>query len=206
MKFWRSLFMSNKLKKSRSGENDAVVSKSNVLIQSRTMAFAQAAVAQYPSAARPKTVTEQYWAARALTAEALLSVKASHQEELRQLAQSETQRRTADARQQDISFVHQVHEHRQARLEKFTIFLVALIVALVSILLYMLLWGAYPPKNTRVPRPVHFTIPILSPFTSVVEHETSVMNTKTMTVISMICACLAYACFRYWFSHSPGRV
>lgn len=47
-----------------------------------------------PAKAKPVTPAEQYWAARALTAEALLSVKAAHHEEVRTLAMSEETRRS----------------------------------------------------------------------------------------------------------------
>jgi len=68
----------------------------------------------------------------------------------------------------------------------------------------------------------HFTIPILSPFTSVVrfssyspsefrllnlgqvEHETSVIGTRIIATGMAIFACLAYAIFRYWIS-APSR-
>ena len=47
-----------------------------------------------PPIVKPKTVAEQYWAARALTAEAVLSVKAQHHEELRQLTVIEHEKRS----------------------------------------------------------------------------------------------------------------
>lgn len=76
--------------------------------ESRTMALARvAAVAAAPSkplppvvatpipkTAKPVTPAEQYWAARALTAEALLSAKTRHHEEIRMLAVVEETKRT----------------------------------------------------------------------------------------------------------------
>lgn len=56
----------------------------NAHVQTRT---------QVPSGAQPVTQTEQYWAARALTAETLLSVRATHQEELRAIAQHGEEKR-----------------------------------------------------------------------------------------------------------------
>lgn len=47
-----------------------------------------------PPAVQPVTSTEQYWAARALTAETLLSVRSAHQEELRVISQYGDEKRT----------------------------------------------------------------------------------------------------------------
>ena len=81
--------------------------------QSRTMAYASQALvtmadqsvstvhdrwrsftSQVPSPFRPKTTTEHYWAARTFTAEALLSMKISHQDEMRRYITEESQRRS----------------------------------------------------------------------------------------------------------------
>lgn len=81
----------------------AVVSR-----ESRTMVLARAAATvtatavgpaisgtlpKIPTTVKPVTPAEQYWAARALTAEALLSVKTTHQEEIRTLALAEETKR-----------------------------------------------------------------------------------------------------------------
>ena len=47
-----------------------------------------------PTAIKPVTQAEQYWAARALTAEALLSLKTTHHEEIRTLSEAEESKRT----------------------------------------------------------------------------------------------------------------
>ena len=57
---------------------------------------------EYPVKAKPVTPAEQYWAARALTAEALLSVKTAHHEEMRVLAVEGETRRT-------VRVVHHAH-------------------------------------------------------------------------------------------------
>ncbi|KAF7330015.1 hypothetical protein MKEN_00265500 [Mycena kentingensis (nom. inval.)] len=44
----------------------------------------------------------------------------------------------------------------------------------------------------------HFTIPILSPFTSVIEHETSVIGGTALAVFGLAAAALGYAMFRHW--------
>lgn len=43
---------------------------------------------------QPVTATEQYWAARALTAETLLSVRSAHQEEIKAMTQYGDEKRT----------------------------------------------------------------------------------------------------------------
>jgi len=48
--------------------------------------------------------------------------------------------------------------------------------------------------------PAHFTIPILSPFTSVVEHETSVIGSKTLAVFAFVLAAFFYFVFRHWLA------
>ena len=50
--------------------------------------------ARVPPAVKPVTSTEQYWAARALTAETLLSVRSAHQQELRAMTQYGDEKRT----------------------------------------------------------------------------------------------------------------
>jgi hypothetical protein len=66
----------------------------------------------------------------------------------------------------------------------------------------------------------HFTIPILSPFTSVVsvvfvaryevelmifqitkvEHETGIISATSVTILIVVMGILSYAIFRHWFS------
>lgn len=86
---------------------EAEVLKSGGTMQSRTMIYARAAavdlnplqvtpttvsIPTIPLSAKPKTVTERYWAERAITAETLLSVKAARHEEARVLAVTEAHR------------------------------------------------------------------------------------------------------------------
>ncbi|EKM57363.1 uncharacterized protein PHACADRAFT_172993 [Phanerochaete carnosa HHB-10118-sp] len=161
-----------------------------------------------PKIVKPVTPAEQYWAARALTAEAILSVKTQHHEEIKMLAVVEETKRTvslssvAAFHQQEVAQVNQMHESRQRRLEAIAIALLTALVGLVAFLLYTLQANHSPARQSRS---VHFTIPILSPFASVVEHESSVIGTKILTVIILTATVVAYGCFRFWMAHRLGR-
>ena len=56
--------------------------------------ISQVVAAPIPKSVKPVTPAEQYWAARALTAEALLSVKTQHHEEMKVMAVVEETKRT----------------------------------------------------------------------------------------------------------------
>jgi uncharacterized membrane protein YidH (DUF202 family) len=91
-------------------------------------------------------------------------------------------------------------------------------VALLLLVLALLHLAHTESPATRGRKvPAHFTIPIFSPFTSVVrtilflfsqlvfttrqvEHETSVIGSKTLAVFALILAGLAYFVFRHWFA------
>ena len=53
--------------------------------------------APVPKSVKPVTPAEQYWAARALTAEAILSAKVQHHQEIRTLAVVEETKRSVSA-------------------------------------------------------------------------------------------------------------
>ncbi|KAJ7232012.1 hypothetical protein C8J57DRAFT_1091480 [Mycena rebaudengoi] len=138
---------------------------------------------------QPRSTAEQYWAARALSAETLLAARVEHHRELRTLTSVHD-----DRREQDKA----MHEARYARLE-------ALVLTLLGTLLLLALALPYlnAPRVAATPRarvPAHFTIPILSPFTSVVEHETSAVGFKAIAVGILALTLLAYALFRHWIS------
>lgn len=97
--------------------------------------------------------------------------------------------------------------------------LLSWLIALLAVISYLLLRGSSATGSKR-PSALHFTIPILSPFTSVVsgpssylhagvhsvqvEHETSAINSRTVAIVAVVAAALAYGCFRYWL-RSPKR-
>ncbi|KAI0684912.1 hypothetical protein BC835DRAFT_1291698 [Cytidiella melzeri] len=159
-----------------------------------THAFKQPTAKAQPS----MTANEQYWAARALTAEALLSAKVMHQQELSYVTSD------ADAKRvQEVASVRKTHEIRESRLEKLVLALSATLVGFMTVFIYYSLSTGFngPRKHSGM----HFTIPILSPFASVVEHETSVIGSKMLTVFAVIVAICLYGCFRYWLASRVTR-
>ncbi|KAI0340316.1 hypothetical protein BDW22DRAFT_1360250 [Trametopsis cervina] len=142
------------------------------------------------------TQSEQYWAARALTAEALLSAKVMHQQELTTLSTVADVKRT-----EEVTALRHAHEIRESRLEKLIVALGALLLCLIGVIIYGVFAGLGSSKHSRKSSAMHFTIPILSPFASVVEHETSVIGSKMLIIFAMILAACLYGCFRYWLSH-----
>ncbi|KAJ6511467.1 hypothetical protein C8R47DRAFT_1095172 [Mycena vitilis] len=165
----------------------------------------------YKAALQPRTSSEQYWAARALTAETLLAARLEHHREIRSLSYVEETKR---AREQAL------HDARHAKLEKLVVSQLGpvqvqfaadhtaaarsqlLLLGILLLLVFALLriahsaGAASPSRKT----PGHFTIPILSPFTSVVEHETSVVGSKTLALFALVFAGLAYFVFRHWLA------
>ncbi|KZT64975.1 hypothetical protein DAEQUDRAFT_677633 [Daedalea quercina L-15889] len=157
------------------------------------------ATVSLPPNVRPTTTAEQYWAARALTAETLLSAKLAHQNELMDLSSAEEEKRA-----REISLLQRRHEERNSRLEMLVILLLCCLVATVAAIVHSHS-SARHAAPTGWSIPTHFTIPILSPFTSVVEHETSAVSTRLLVASAAITAVLAYACFRYWIVHARKR-
>ncbi|KAF8637768.1 hypothetical protein AX17_002592 [Amanita inopinata Kibby_2008] len=90
----------------------------------------------------------RYWAARALQVEKMLTI----QEE----------RRT-----RELAVLAQQHQKRHASLERLVYVLLMVIVALILVVIYQTSMYAHR-YDKRQSKPLHFTIPILSPFTSVV--------------------------------------
>ncbi|KAH9834741.1 uncharacterized protein C8Q71DRAFT_766143 [Rhodofomes roseus] len=196
--------------------NNAQVASSS-RAQSRTMMYAQSALVpasgsyrsqattsvktalNFPPSVKPTTTAERYWAARALTAETLLSARVDHQGELLALSTAEEEKRA-----REIALLQRRHEERYMRLELLVVFLVCCLVATVAAIVHSHS-SLHHHTATGWSIPTHFTIPILSPFTSVVEHETSTLNTRLVTASAAILAVLAYACFRYWMIHGHKR-
>ncbi|KAJ7768701.1 hypothetical protein DFH07DRAFT_807681 [Mycena maculata] len=146
--------------------------------------------ATYKAALQPRTGAEQYWAARALSAETLLAARLEHQRELRSLSYAEEVKRARE---------RAAHDARHAKLEKLVLALLATLLLLVLALLNLAHSGGALAARSRK-TPSHFTIPILSPFTSVVEHETSVVGSKTLAVFAFVLAGLLYFVFRHWLA------
>ncbi|KAI0816940.1 hypothetical protein BC628DRAFT_1100245 [Trametes gibbosa] len=69
--------------------------------------------------------------------------------------------------------------------------------AMFTIPVYLL----YQKSASLVPHPrwsapMHFTIPILSPFASVIEHETSAVNVQLVAVLILAAGMFAFLWFR----------
>ncbi|KAF5381266.1 hypothetical protein D9615_008416 [Tricholomella constricta] len=143
-----------------------------------------------PSTSSP---AEQYWAARAFTAETLLSAREVHQRELQDLVRAEEVKRAYE-----ISILGEQHKERHASLEKLVVLLISLVAVLVALVIYLA--THYARHSTTRATPSHFTIPILSPFTSVVEHETSVIGSKTIAMVLLVLSVLAYLFIRIRFA------
>ncbi|KAF5375673.1 hypothetical protein D9615_009331 [Tricholomella constricta] len=136
---------------------------------------------------------EQYWAARAFTAETLLSAREVHQRESQDLVRAEEVKRAYE-----ISILREQHKERHASLEKLMVLLMGLVAVLVALVIYLA--THYTRHSTTRATPSHFTIPILSPFTSVVEHETSVIGSKTIAMVLLALSVLAYLFIRIRFA------
>ncbi|KAI0725946.1 hypothetical protein C8Q72DRAFT_888088 [Fomitopsis betulina] len=149
-----------------------------------------------PPHVKPTTAAEQYWAARALTAETLLSARLAHHGELLALSAEEEEKRA-----REIATVRRELDERNWKLEILVVLLLFCLVAIVAAIVH-----SHASVQRAIPSrwsiPTHFTIPILSPFTSVVEHETSTFSTRLLVTSAAIFAVLVYACFRYWLTHA----
>ncbi|EPT03221.1 hypothetical protein FOMPIDRAFT_1035569 [Fomitopsis schrenkii] len=168
--------------------------------QSTPASAATKATASLPPHVKPTTAAEQYWAARALTAETLLSARLAHHGELLALSAEEEEKRA-----REIAALRREHDERNWKLEIFVVLLLCCLVAIVATVVHSHA-SVQRATPTRWSIPTHFTIPILSPFTSVVEHEASTLSTRLLVTSTVIFAVLAYACFRYWLFHArQGR-
>ncbi|KAF8624570.1 hypothetical protein AX15_005807 [Amanita polypyramis BW_CC] len=121
------------------------------------------------------------WAVRALNAETKLTAK-----------------------EKELALLSLQRQERHANLERLVYILLAIITALIFVIIYQAnLYIRHhndAKRGNRWSTPAHFTIPILSPFTSVVEHETSVVNSKTVVVLFCVAGCVVYMAFRHWIS------
>ncbi|KAH6917870.1 hypothetical protein BKA70DRAFT_1088124 [Coprinopsis sp. MPI-PUGE-AT-0042] len=153
----------------------------------------------------PLTAREQYWATRALKAEALLEAKELHHREVKSISFSQDMKRS-----RDLTLLLQQHEAKQASLEKVLLVLGAVIAVLVLIIIYLSIHHARHASKVQrsswlTGLPNHFTIPILSPFTSVVEQETSVLGTKAIAIIVIVSGAVIFLAFRQWLSSRELR-
>ncbi|KAH8112832.1 hypothetical protein DFH11DRAFT_1705988 [Phellopilus nigrolimitatus] len=140
----------------------------------------------------PKTISEQYWAVRALVAEVRLSEREEYQMDAQERARLEEQRR-----QLAVEAAHKFHENRVSRLERLVIGLISAVVLIALVLLFRQQKHTEDKTKKSAFRP-HLTIPILSPFTSIVETEESKISFRTTAVFLVILGILTYAMLRHW--------
>ncbi|KAI9068190.1 hypothetical protein FKP32DRAFT_1587925 [Trametes sanguinea] len=141
---------------------------------------------------RTVTAVEHLWAVRATRAEALLDAHARHREELSALSASMEERRARELAALNDRFSQELARHRL--MMWIVLSLVAFIVAALS---YLVLRTCSPVASPSRRAATHFTIPILSPFASVIEHETSAVNVPLVAVLLTaggICAFLWFRC------------
>ncbi|KAI0761393.1 hypothetical protein BD413DRAFT_476225, partial [Trametes elegans] len=74
------------------------------------------------------------------------------------------------------------------------------LVSFGASLLYLLFHQASTPRPSRWLGPVHFTIPVLSPFASVIEHETSAVNVPLVAISLFAAGLFAFLWFRCRFT------
>lgn len=188
---------------SGSDSYDSMPPKPSQTATSRTLYYAQQGRALVPSAGKPlpragsvasrptpDSSAARYWAARAATAEVLLAERSKHAYELRSVIHEEDAKR-----REEIAALHGAHEERQRKLERIVMCCIVVLVVVVLCLL-----GTHYLASSRKPErgATHFTIPVLSPFTSVVEHETSAWGARIIVPALMIVAMLAWGVFRHW--------
>ncbi|KAF9449822.1 hypothetical protein P691DRAFT_811633 [Macrolepiota fuliginosa MF-IS2] len=153
----------------------------------------------------PQTPSEHYWASRTLKAEALLSAREKHYEEIVRVREEEELKRS-----RELQVLESRYKEKYDNLEKLVVFMAVAILLLIVLLIYSMTsrpyqsvglfstasgiintflrqpFGASSRSNYRdsdrnpaswlnlhFHLPSHFTIPILSPWTSVIEHQTS---------------------------------
>ncbi|KAJ3887935.1 hypothetical protein GG344DRAFT_80251 [Lentinula edodes] len=140
----------------------------------------------------PKSV--HYWAARALTAETLLAAGIEHPENLQNATVSQELKKATE-----IAQLTKLYDERLAKLEKLLVTLLGVLFTITFITFFSqltLIHGGRKDTSTRS-QWAHFTIPILSPFASVVEHEVSVVGSKTIIGLGLVISGLAYLLLRH---------
>lgn len=105
-------------------------------------------------------------------------------------------------RLRELAVIGQANDERLAKIEKFIMILVSL-VALLAVAVVMLVFGHHRTAYGHLPThgKSHFTIPILSPFSSVVETELSVIGSRTIIAIACMLIVVGYLLIRHKSVH-----
>ncbi|GAW10376.1 hypothetical protein LENED_012634 [Lentinula edodes] len=142
----------------------------------------------------PHFKSVNYWTARALTAETLLAAGIGHSENLQNVTVSQETKKATE-----IAQLTKLYDERLAKLEKLLITLLGVLFTITFLTFFSqltLIHGGRKDTSTRS-QWAHFTIPILSPFASVVEHEVSVVGSKTIIGLGLVISGLAYLLLRH---------
>jgi len=134
---------------------------------------------QWPQGTRitPSTRSEMYWAGRALVAEMQVSER--------------------DRAQVQLEHAQRNHEERVSRLERFVIALTTMLAFIIIVLLFRNSASAGQTARGSAFRP-HLTIPLLSPFTTIVEHEMSNTSFRTTALLIIVGAFVVYQLVCRW--------
>ncbi|RDX52319.1 hypothetical protein OH76DRAFT_1345502 [Lentinus brumalis] len=126
----------------------------------------------------PITTVEHYWALRATIAETRLHAQEIHRQEVAAIHNSH-----AESRSRDLAEMNSRYERELSRIKYMVLGMLAALAVLISAVMFILV--RYVPMTPAPSRrgAVHFTIPILSPFASVIEHETSAVNVPLVVVL-----------------------
>ncbi|KAJ4496197.1 hypothetical protein C8J55DRAFT_484098 [Lentinula edodes] len=146
----------------------------------------------------PQSKSVHYWAARALMAETLLAAGIQDSENLQSVTVSQETKR-AHGLQTEVAQLTKLYDERLAKLEKLLITLLGVLFTITFLTFFSqltLIHGGRKDTSTRS-QWAHFTIPILSPFASVVEHEVSVVGSKTIIGLGLVISGLVYLLLRH---------
>ncbi|KAL1948256.1 hypothetical protein VTO73DRAFT_12331 [Trametes versicolor] len=165
------------------------VNRQHTHLAEYTLSFFQQSIAYSAWAVtHPVSAVEHHWAMRATRAEALLDAHAVHRHEISSLE---------ERRSRELAELNRRHLQVYARQQMMVWSLLGTALAAISALLYFLYQRAVPAgADSRLLGPLHFTIPILSPFASVIEHETSFVNVQLVAVLLLAAASFALLWFR----------
>ncbi|KAI0752486.1 hypothetical protein C8Q80DRAFT_1117903 [Daedaleopsis nitida] len=86
----------------------------------------------------------------------------------------------------DLAEMNERYAREFAHIQRMVWALLMTVAALIGLVVFLLIRYVPPAlsdPSTRRNSPVHFTIPVLSPFTSVIEHETSAVNVQLVAVL-----------------------
>ncbi|KAF9492686.1 hypothetical protein BDN71DRAFT_1451163 [Pleurotus eryngii] len=150
--------------------------------------------------ARSTSRAEAYWASRAFMAESALAAQTSRQGALQYLSYKQEIQSA-----KNLATLGSENDAKHAMLERVVSLLIGCVILLVSVVIYLAVstHRRSSKQASWLTLPSHFTIPILSPFTSVVEHETSMLSSRTIAMLVLSSACLLYFMFRLWLHRRP---